>query len=98
VIVDQSGSGDIFSASKSGATKFTILNNGNIQLNNYIANNGLLYTNTTGVVQQLAAGSGNQCLEMNGAGNALDLDSLYRRQMKEALKQAGIDPDVFLKA
>jgi integrase len=27
----------------------------------------------------------------NGAGKALDLDSLYRRKMKEPLKAAGID-------
>jgi integrase len=27
----------------------------------------------------------------NGAGNALDLDSLYQRQMKEPLRRAGIE-------
>ena len=31
----------------------------------------------------------------NGAGKALDLDSLYRRQMKEPLKQAGIEWEVW---
>ena len=30
-VVDNTGAGDLFTASKSGATKFTILNNGNIQ-------------------------------------------------------------------
>ena len=28
---------------------------------------------------------------MNGAGKGLDLDSLYRRQMREPLKRAGIE-------
>src|SRR5207244_13390342 len=32
VIVDNSGSGDLFTASKSGATKFVIQNNGNIEV------------------------------------------------------------------
>src|SRR5437660_1449434 len=33
LVVDQSGVGDIFSASRSGATKFVINNSGNIQFN-----------------------------------------------------------------
>ncbi|HXC05061.1 MAG TPA: hypothetical protein VNZ86_09950, partial [Bacteroidia bacterium] len=65
-VIDQSGVGDLFSASKSGATKFTILNNGNIQANNYNSNNGLLYTNGSGVFQQLAIGGAGNCL-MGGA-------------------------------
>ncbi len=32
MLVNNNGSGDLFTASKSGATKFTILNNGNLQL------------------------------------------------------------------
>ena len=65
-VVDQSGTGDIFTASVSGATKFTILNNGNIQANNYTSNNGLLYTNGSGVFQQLGIGGAGTCL-MGGA-------------------------------
>ena len=68
-VVDQSGVGDIFTASKSGATKFTILNNGNIQANNYTTAGGLLYTNGSGVVSQTANGTATQCL-LGGAGGA----------------------------
>ena len=63
LVVNQPNSGgDIFSASQSGNTKFTILNNGNIQFGNYTTNQGLFYTNGSGVMQQLAAGGGSQCL------------------------------------
>ena len=66
-IVDQSGSGDIFTASKSGATKFTILNNGNIQLNNYTTAGGVFYGTNTGTLQLSAAGTSGQCLVSQGA-------------------------------
>ncbi len=69
-VVDNTGVGDLFTASKSGATKFTILNNGNIQLNNYTTAGGLLYTTSTGTVAQLGAGNLGQCLTSNGTGNA----------------------------
>lgn len=36
-IVDNNGVGDLFTASKSGASKFSILNNGNLRLNNYLS-------------------------------------------------------------
>ncbi len=68
MVVDNNGTGDIFTASKSGASKFTILNNGNLQVNNYTTNGGVLYTNASGVVGQTAAGSGGQCLQSNGGG------------------------------
>ena len=54
-VVDQSGNGDIFTASKSGATKFTILNNGNISMNNY-NNCGML--TTVGTILTCSAASG----------------------------------------
>ena len=50
----------------SPASKFTILNNGNLQLNNYTATNGVLYTNSSGVLQQATTGSSNLCL-LSGA-------------------------------
>src|SRR6185503_3691402 len=53
-IVDQSGSGDLFTASKSGASKFTITNAGNIVAPNYAANNAVLFANpTTGLFSNL---------------------------------------------
>ena len=63
LVVNNSSSGDIFTASKSGATKFTVLNSGNIQANNYTTNGGLLYTTgTAGLIAQTTAGTGLQCL------------------------------------
>src|SRR5581483_746413 len=47
-VIDQSGSGDLFTASKSGATKFTILNNGNVQINNLAA--GVVHSSSTGLL------------------------------------------------
>ncbi|HVA96097.1 MAG TPA: hypothetical protein VND99_00415 [Candidatus Acidoferrales bacterium] len=51
-VIDQSGSGDLFTASKSGATKFTILNNGNIQINNLAT--GVVQSGSTGILSSAA--------------------------------------------
>ena len=64
--VNNNGTGDLFTASKSGASKFTVLNNGNIQINNYTQNDGILYTTATGTVAQAASGSNGQVLQLNG--------------------------------
>jgi hypothetical protein len=50
-VIDQSGSGDLFSASKSGATKFTITNGGSVVVGNAAlstnATDGFLYAPTS---------------------------------------------------
>ena len=70
LIVDQSGSGDLFTASNSGATKFVINNAGNVIANNYNqANGGILMANSSGLFQEVANGGANQCLAMNSGAN-----------------------------
>ncbi len=50
LIADNSGTGDLFTASKSGASKFTVLNNGNVQINNLNTAGGVVYTDSTGIL------------------------------------------------
>ena len=62
-IVNETNNGDIFTASASGATKFTIGNDGTLTTAKYLTNGGLLYTNGSGVVQQISSvGNSNQVL------------------------------------
>ena len=63
--MNKQGGNDIFSASDSGATKFTIGNDGSLTDAKYTTNNGLLYTNGTGLVSQAAAGTDAQLLLSN---------------------------------
>ena len=66
LVVDNNGVGDLFTASKSGASKFTVLNNGNIQMNNYNGNNAVLYgTSGTGVVASATTNTTGLCLMSN---------------------------------
>ncbi|MEK6825098.1 MAG: hypothetical protein AABY02_04560, partial [Nanoarchaeota archaeon] len=64
-VVDNTGAGDLFTASKSGATKFTILNNGNIQ-----------FAGTTSNLLTLAyAGGSNQTITFPAATGTLCLQN-----------------------
>ena len=65
LIVNQTNSGNIFTASASGTTKFTIGNDGTVTAAKYTTNNGLLYTNGLGVITQAAAGTDAQVLVSN---------------------------------
>ena len=71
LLVDNSGSGDLFTASKSGATKFTITTAGNIIAPNYNGNNAVIYgASGTGAITAVATTStGGQCL-LSGASSA----------------------------
>ncbi len=61
--VNQSNvTGDIFSASSSGNSEFTIGNNGSITDANYMTSGGLFYATNTGLLQQTGAGTTGQCL------------------------------------
>ena len=81
VILDQIENQDIFTASKSGVTQFTIASNGdlttlggasvagNITFSTFNTNGGILYTDGAGAVNQLASqGNLNDCLLSQGAG------------------------------
>lgn len=50
MVVDQSGTGDIFAASKSGASKFVVLNNGNVQIANLNAASCDVKADATGLL------------------------------------------------
>src|SRR6185503_16571172 len=52
LVVDQSGLGDIFTASKGGATKFTVRNNGDVQINNL--STGIAHVSATGILSSSA--------------------------------------------
>jgi UDP-N-acetylglucosamine transferase subunit ALG13 len=68
MVVDNTGLGDLFTASKSGATKFTVLNNGNIRMANYNTAGGVFYGQADGTLGLSAAtGSTGLCLQSNGA-------------------------------
>src|SRR5207237_1387051 len=62
LVVDNSGVGDLFTASVAGLPKFTVLNSGNIQIANFTSSGGVLYTNGQGVLAQAAAGTATQLL------------------------------------
>ncbi|GIW62067.1 MAG: hypothetical protein KatS3mg089_0919 [Patescibacteria group bacterium] len=67
-ILNQTESADIFTASSSGTTRFTISNNGTLTATAYTINNGLLYTNTSGVISQVSdTPATNECLIFNGS-------------------------------
>ncbi|HXC04191.1 MAG TPA: hypothetical protein VNZ86_05520, partial [Bacteroidia bacterium] len=59
-VIDQSGSGDLFTASKSGASKFTVLNNGNVQINNF--GTGVVQSGATGILSSSALNLGSASL------------------------------------
>ena len=59
----------MFAASKSGASKFSINNAGNVTINNFTTNGGLIYTNGSGLLSQITTqGTAADCLLSNGAG------------------------------
>ena len=62
ILVNQSGSGDLLTASNSGATKFTLANSGAITDANYTTAGGVLFANSTGLFTQTGAGTASQCL------------------------------------
>jgi|GEM_PF-1069582 len=64
-VANQKGSGDILSASASGATKFTVGNNGSILSADYTTAGGILFTDATGLFTQTTAGTTGQCLQSN---------------------------------
>ncbi|HEX8965598.1 MAG TPA: site-specific integrase [Patescibacteria group bacterium] len=63
-----SGSGDIFSASSSGTTRFTIENDGTLASTKYKTGGGIFFTDSNGVFTQTTAGGTNQCLQSTGGG------------------------------
>ncbi|MDO8335761.1 MAG: hypothetical protein Q7T74_03200, partial [Candidatus Saccharibacteria bacterium] len=71
LVVDNSGVGDLFTASKSGATKFVVYNNGTLGIAG--ANNALSLLNsdaTSSQVFTLPNASGTLCLSSNNCGFA----------------------------
>ena len=62
LLVDNSGSGDLFTASKAGVSTFTVTNTGQIKTSNYQVAGGIFYANSSGTLLQTGAGSSTQCL------------------------------------
>ena len=67
-ILNNDGASDLFSASSSGVTRFTIANNGTLTIPVYNTAGGIFYANGSGTFAQTAAGSGGQCLQSAGGG------------------------------
>ena len=71
-VIDNTGVGDIFTASKSGATKFTILNNGNIQFApGQSALSTLTKLGTTAQTFSFPDATGTICLQNTSCGFSL---------------------------
>src|SRR6185369_11508401 len=68
LVVDNSGSGDIFAASTGGVSKFTIQNNGTLVDSAYTTAGGIFYGNANGTFGLSAQGISGQVLQSNGAG------------------------------
>src|SRR6185369_3952615 len=68
-IVDNRGSGDIFTASTGGVPKFTVQNNGTLVDSAYTIPGGIFYGTSTGAFALSAAGtSTGQCLTSGVSG------------------------------
>ncbi len=78
LVVNNSGVGDLLTASHGGVPTFTIQNNGAIVASNYQLNGGVFYTDATGKFIQVQGGA-NTILHGNGAGaptfSAVNLNS-----------------------
>jgi hypothetical protein len=69
LIINNLNSGDLFTASASGTTKFTIGNTGALTDAAYGTNGGVLYTNgANGSIAQTATGTSGYVLQSNGGG------------------------------
>lgn len=58
LVVDNTGAGDIFTASSGGVPHFTVSNTGSITDSTYTINQGILYADNTGLFHQTVAPSG----------------------------------------
>src|SRR6185369_15782527 len=68
LLIDNTGSGDISTASTGGVSKFPIQNNGTIVDSAYTTAGGIFYGNANGSFGLSAAGAAGQLLQSNGAG------------------------------
>ncbi len=65
-IVNNDGLSDIFTASASGATRFTIESDGTLIAPNYNTAGGVLWANGSGEINQSTGGLSGQCLQSTG--------------------------------
>ncbi|HEV2339978.1 MAG TPA: site-specific integrase [Patescibacteria group bacterium] len=66
VVNQPNAAGDIFTASQSGNTKFTVGNSGSLTAATFNTANGVIYsTNTSGLLSETAAGTTGQCFTGN---------------------------------
>ena len=62
ILNNNTAGGDIFTASSSGVTRFTIANDGLLIMKKYTTDGGLLFANSKGEVYQTGGGTSNKCL------------------------------------
>ncbi|MDE2588658.1 MAG: hypothetical protein KGL95_03190, partial [Patescibacteria group bacterium] len=106
LVLDQSGTGDIFTASQAGGTRFVLQNNGTLVDSKYLVNNGLFYADGTGKFLQLApSGSASQCLTSGSgglivwgacSGGGLTLQQVYNNGQTIDLSVPGISTNLTL--
>ncbi len=73
VVIDNTGKGDLFTASTSGLARFIINNNGNVTVNGATyttGNNSVLYTNSSGNILAATTAANGNCLVSGGTGTA----------------------------
>src|SRR3989344_553917 len=68
LVVDNSGVGDIFTASASGLNRFSITNAGAIVIPSLNTAGAIVYTGTTGQLGVSGQGTGGECLTSGGSG------------------------------
>ncbi|MCL4354965.1 site-specific integrase, partial [Patescibacteria group bacterium] len=100
MILNQTESQDIFTASASGVNKFSIANNGRLTIPLYNAAGGVMYGNSSGSLYQTAAGTASQCL-LGGAAPAWGSCSTgtadrYWQELAGALSPINTNADLLL--
>jgi hypothetical protein len=75
MVVDNSGFGDLFTASSSGMTRFTLTQNGDVVIPKLNTAGGIVYTNAAGMLNTSAQGVSGYLLTSGGSGAPTWIDS-----------------------
>ena len=97
LVIDQSGTGDLFTASKSGATKFVVYNNGNIGFagtSNFVST--LASAATSAVTWTLPNATGTLCLQSSASCGFAFGQNYFQMQNSGAIAPFSTTADLLL--